>query len=525
VTVTHFGFADVAASFEDDMSAVLDDAVWNDDLAASLGSASFAAPTVSWSATLGEGDVATVTYSVDITALGDATLTNVVTSDGCVDAADCTTTHEAGRYTVSKTSDPASGADVQVGSTIEYTVEITHIGVETLDGVVVTDDLSNVLDDATWAGPASATSGTATLFGTTLTWIGDLAPTDVVTITYTVVVTAAGDQSLVNQVSPDAAGTCVPAPDANPDCTTTHETGRFEYSKMADPVHDSDVEAGDVITYTVTVEHIGTADVPAAEIVDDLSAVLDDAAWNGDATASAGVVGLTGTTLTWTGDLADGDVVTITYSVTVTGDGDTTLLNTVTSSHAAGVCATAADGTEDCTTVHKSGGYVYSKTSDPAPGTVVSVGDRITYTLTVTQRGAGAVTGASVVDDLVEVVDDAAWDGVTTASSGTVDVVGTEITWSGDLAVGQVVTIRYAVVIMGTGDGVLDNAVTSFDPRTLCDPASPCETRHVLSPAAVANTGSVPTGTLGFGLLILLVGVAVVTLRRPTRRDVGHATP
>lgn len=523
VTVTHFGLADVVASFDDDLSAVLDDADWNADLVASQGTSSYLAPTVSWSGTLQAGDVVTVTYSVDVTALGDATLTNVVTSDGCVETGDCTTTHEAARYTVSKTSDPASGTDVQVGTAIEYTVEIIHIGVATLAGVTVTDDLSDVLDDATWAGPASATAGTATLFGTSLTWTGDLAPSDVVTITYTVVVTAAGDQSLVNQVSPDAAGTCVPAPDANPDCTTTHETGRFEYSKMADPVHDSDVEAGDVIVYTVTVEHIGTADVLAAEIVDDLSGVLDDADWNGDAVASAGTVGLSGSTLAWTGDLTAGDVVTITYSVTVTGDGDTTLRNTVTSSHAAGVCVTAADGTEDCTTVHKSGGYVYSKSSDPAPGTAVSVGDRITYTLTVTQRGAGAVTGASVTDDLVAVVDDAAWDGVATASSGTVDVVGTTISWAGDLAPGQVVTISYVVAITGSGDGVLDNEITSFDPRTLCDPAGPCETRHVIAPAAVASTGAVPTGTLSLGLIALLAGaVLLLTGRRTTRTHDGH---
>jgi fimbrial isopeptide formation D2 family protein/uncharacterized repeat protein (TIGR01451 family) len=522
VAVTHFGLADVAATFDDDLSAVLDDAEWNDDLVASLGTASYSAPTVSWSGTLAEGDVVTVTYSVDVTALGDATLTNVVTSDGCVTAEDCTTTHESGRYTISKTSDPVSGTDVQVGDAIEYTVEIVHIGTAPLIGVTVTDDLADVLDDATWAGPATASSGTATLVGTTLTWTGDLALADVVTVTYTVVVTAAGDQALVNQVSPDDAGSCVPAPDGNPDCTTTHETGRFEYSKMADPAHDSDVEAGDVVTYTVTVEHIGTADVPSAQVVDDLSAVLDDADWNADAAASAGSVGLSGTTLTWTGDLADGDVVTITYSVTVTGDGDTTLRNTVTSPNSAGICTTASDGTEDCTTVHKSGGYVYSKTSDPAPGTTVSIGDRITYTLTVTQRGAGAVTGASVTDDLVEVVDDAAWDGVATASSGTVDVTGTTIAWQGDLAAGQVVTISYSVVIMGTGDAVLNNAVWSFDPRTLCDPAGPCETRHVIAPAAVAETGTVVTGTLVFGLLALLTGLGIVALRRPMRKKVRH---
>jgi LPXTG-motif cell wall-anchored protein len=45
----------------------------------------------------------------------------------------------------------------------------------------------------------------------------------VVTITYSVLVTGAGDKSIANVVtSPDADGTCVPAPDQNPDCATKH---------------------------------------------------------------------------------------------------------------------------------------------------------------------------------------------------------------------------------------------------------------------------------------------------------------
>ena len=59
------------------------------------------------------------------------------------------------------------------------------------------------------------------------------------------------------------------------------------------------------------------------------------------------------------------------------------------------------------------------KTSPVAPDT----GDTVTYTLTVTNDGAGdwtAADPASVVDDLSGVLDDATWDNTATATAGTV---------------------------------------------------------------------------------------------------------
>ena len=45
--------------------------------------------------------------------------------------------------------------------------------------------------------------------------------------------------------------------------------------------------------------------------------MLDDAAYNANATATAGTVSFTSPNLTWTGDLAAGATATITFSVTV----------------------------------------------------------------------------------------------------------------------------------------------------------------------------------------------------------------
>lgn len=522
VTVTQIGEGPVEdAAFTDDLTAVLDDADWDDALEFDGGTASYTAPIVDWSGDLAVGDVVKVTYSVTVTGDGDMSLDNVVTSDGCVDVASCVTNHTTGDYTVSKMSDPASGSDVAVGGVITYTVTVSQRGPGAVTGATATDDLSDVLDDAAWRDDLAADSGTATFDDATevLDWAGDLAVGQVVTITYSVAVNAEGDMFLNNQVTPGEIGECVPAPDQTADCTTSHQTGRFEYSKMADPKHNTDVAAGEKVTYTVTGTQVGPAGV-SATLTDDLADVLDDATWNGDATASVGAVALDGTTLTWTGDVGVGEVVTITYSVTVNGAGNTTLKNVVTGT---GDCVPAADGTEECTTVHKTGGYVYDKASNPKSGTTVQSGDVITYTVTVTQRGDGSVTGATVKDNLTDVLDDASWNGTETATSGAVTRAGNTLSWAGDLAVGQVVTISYSVTVTAAGNDKLLNVVTSDDPRSICNPAGACTTTHQIPPPLASTGNDIAWTAVTAALLLLIGGAGAIMIGRRRRHELSIA--
>jgi uncharacterized repeat protein (TIGR01451 family) len=100
VTVTQKGSAAANASFTDDLTAVLDDADYNNDAVASIGNVSVGGGSLAWNGTVPVGGTATITYSVTVKTAptGDKTLTNVVTSDGCVptngQTPDCTTTHK-----------------------------------------------------------------------------------------------------------------------------------------------------------------------------------------------------------------------------------------------------------------------------------------------------------------------------------------------------------------------------------------------------------------------------------------------
>jgi LPXTG-motif cell wall-anchored protein/uncharacterized repeat protein (TIGR01451 family) len=540
VEVRHVGLGSLTGWFEDDMTQVLDDATYNDDAQASAGEVSYDEPVLSWVGDLDVDDVVTVTYSVTVTAEGDRFLKNVVSTDGqCVPAEGqdeaCATEHINGAYTFSKTADPEPGSLVETGEVVTYSVEISQIGTAPVEGAIITDDLSDVLDDATWNGDAEASSGVVSLDGTTLTWTGDLEVGQVVTLTYSVTVGDEMGASLLNVVtSPDERGVCVPAEDGNEDCTTSHFNAAYVFSKTSDPESGTTVNAGDVVTYTVVVEQVGDVPVEGAIITDDLSDVLDDAAWNGDAEASSGDASLDGTTLTWTGDLEVGQVVTVTYSVTVGDEMGASLLNVVTSPDERGVCVPAEDGNEGCTTSHFNAAYVFSKTSDPKSGTQVKEGDKVTYTVVVEHVGDVPVEGATVTDDLSQVSNVARWNNDAKATSGQLVREGTTLTWTGDLDVGQVVTLTYSVTVGDTPNAVMRNVVTSDDERAVCvdaaDGNGDCTTTHNTPPKPpvtpppggpqLPDTGqSIQTWVLLIGAALLIGGFMLASATR--RREEG----
>jgi uncharacterized repeat protein (TIGR01451 family) len=91
---------------------------------------------------------------------------------------------------------------------------------------------------------------------------------------------------------------------------------------------------GATVHYKITVADTGQTAYTGAALTDSLSGVLDDATYGNDAAATAGAVSFASPDLRWTGDLAVGATVTITYSVTVNDPvtGNLVLANTATSS-------------------------------------------------------------------------------------------------------------------------------------------------------------------------------------------------
>jgi uncharacterized repeat protein (TIGR01451 family) len=210
---------------------------------------------------------------------------------------------------------------------------------------VVRDALAGALDDAAFPTDAAAVlagtstpAGTLQRVGTDLTWTGDLATGTAVWITYTMVVLspAAGDKYMTDKVSADVPGSTCPTGTTAASCSASVVvlTPALQIVKTADDV--TTTVPGGTVRYTIVATNVGQVPYTGITVTDALADVLDDAAYNNDASArtagvDVGTIGLQGTDLGWTGDLALGAAVTITYSVVVGSPpaGNRQLLNVV----------------------------------------------------------------------------------------------------------------------------------------------------------------------------------------------------
>ncbi len=244
--------------------------------------------------------------------------------------------------------DDTNGNDLaDVGETIDYTFVVRNSGNVTLHDVGVRDPK---------AGPVTCPTTELAPFGDDISMTCQAAP-----YTVTEADVEAGwvrNSATAHGIGPNGVSV-VSRPSKT--ATATVSVGELIMTKTASATH---VTPGSPVRFTITMTNTGQS-TRAASFSDDLSDVLDDAAWNDDATASTGVLTVDLPELRWGGDLGPGQKVTVTYSVTVAdepGDagadvqeavvpssttaGNAVLTNTVSSD--VGMCAT--DRSPDCTT-------------------------------------------------------------------------------------------------------------------------------------------------------------------------------
>lgn len=438
LTATNTGNGVVAgATASDDLSGLADASVGFSSAALSR-----TGDTLAWAIpTLAPGEQAEVSYTATVRPGADgATLRNTVTPHGAGASCEgaCATTQRTVKWELEKSSVPAEGTVVAPGDDLSWTLRVTNTGPVTLTGALVADDIADVVDDATLAPLPAGLART----GDTLSWaMPTLAPGASATVSYAATVDAdAVGATLRNTAAPaSAGGSC------HGSCTTTQTTPAWVLAKTADAPDGATVEPGDQLGYTLTVTNTGPATLSGAVVLDDLTDVLDDATL---AAVPSGAI-LTGSSLRWAvPDLAPGASASLAYRVEVTDDG-ATLTNTAAPASAGGACT-------DCSTSHVTPAWVLAKTSDPADGENVAVGDVITWTLTATNTGPGVVAGATAADDLSGVLPNAE----VSFTSPQLSRAGSTLTWAiPTLLPGERGSVTYTAVVRQAGVRVT-NVVT-----------------------------------------------------------------
>lgn len=464
---------------------------------------------------LGAGESATFRIEADSDILAGSCLSNTATVLGneedpiagndAATAVTCALAVPVASFSIEKSVEPEVA---RPGDVVTYNIAVENTGEVAYtdeDPASFLDDLSGVLDDAVYNDDVSAGGA---IDGDVLTWSGPLEVGETLQVTYSVTVddSVSGDFSLQNVVTPAApGGACV-----GDGCATDTAVAAYSVEKTTDV---QDVVGGGEVGYEVTVTNIGlvpyTADAPAS-FVDDLSGVLDDATYNGDASAGAVVIG---DELSWSGALGIGESVTVTYSVTVDRpqNGDQILRNAVVADGPGGACAESGA----CLTETPVATFQVRK---QVSAERVAVGDTVRFTVTVTNTGDVPYTvdrPASFTDDLTDVLRLGTYDGF---ASGGADYDEPILSWAGALGVGETATVTYTVTVERAGE-FRNVVLTPKGSGANCAADSTdddCDTVTTVSPPGLAATGG--TAWIGGGVLgALLLGVGLwFTIRRRT---------
>ena len=216
----------------------------------------------------------------------------------------------------------------------------------------------------------------------------------------------------------------------------------------------------------------------------------------------AAAVSFASPNLTWTGTLAPGAAATITFSVTVNSPdtGNKILASTITSATTGSNCA-ASSGDPPCTATVPVAVLTITNSSDVSTATPGSV---VRFTAVFTNAGQVPYTGITIASNITNVLDDATPDGDQTATSGTLTLTSTGISWTGSIPVAGTVTVTGTVTVNNpdTGDKTMASTLSTTAAGSNCpsgstDPACSISVT-VLTPAlTIVKTADVSTTSPG----------------------------
>jgi large repetitive protein len=427
----------------------------------------------------------------------------------------------------------------QVSGVATWTIEVANHGPSPASNWTMTDTLpaGMTFRAATIGGVDANCSGTTTVS----CLVGSLAVGGTTTVTVSATAASPSVDCVTNSVSvePDSQLDTNPANNtstADPIC----RPGLVLTKTHTDP-------AGNPVTYTVTATNSGRGPLNAAVVDDDLSDVLDDAAFVGGSTACTNHGGATTTAcefdatgpgaplVHWAGSLPPGATVDIAYQVSLTGGGNDLVKNIAyepgdpANPVPPARCGPDGLGTDTGLPCAETEflllpDVTVGKSATPASGSEVATGDAITYTLTFRNAGLGRAA-IDYTDDAGDVLDDAAVTSQPVASDPSW-VVGaltpaTAFRMQGDLPATSTVTVSYTVQVLpgpSRANGLLVNYLTPTGqaPPVECLPADPLCTTHPTAnaPDIVASKHAAP----GSGATITAGGTVTYTL---TFRNLG----
>ena len=321
-----------------------------------------------------------------------------------------------------------------LGSNLIYTLMVINKGPSAGTGVTVTD----ILPDGVRFVSSSTTKGDCSGTSTVTCTIGALAGGDNAIVTIvgipTVVGTITNTASVIgNERDPDTGD------NTSTDITTVDPAADLSLTKSDAP---DPVLVGGELTYTIIVTNKGPSTGMDVTLTDTLFGDLRFVS----ATASQGSCSGTATVTCSLGSLASGDRSTVTIVIVPTAVG--TITDTVSVTSDGADPATGDNTATETTTVDPAADLSVAKSDSPDP---VLVGGKLTYTLTVINKGPSYATGVTLTDTLAGSVRFVS----STPSQGRCSGTNTVTCTLGNFASGDSATV--AIVVTPTAAGTITN--------------------------------------------------------------------
>ena len=373
--------------------------------------------------------------------------------------------------------DKTAPATVIPGSQVTYTIVATNAGPDAATAVIADTLPTGVINTAF----TSTVTGGAT--GNTISGAGNINNTVTLpagaTITYTVVGTVAANTTaalpLSNTATITATGTTIDGNLANNTETVTSAVTPQADLQISKTNATTTVAAGAQTTYVIVVSNAGPGDVTGATITDNFSADLTNVSVT--ATGTGGATGFNttpiNTSINQQLNLPVGSTVTYTVVGTVSPTATLPLANTATIAAPQGVTdLLAGNNTQtDTDTIGAATSTTDLQITKTDNVTSTMAGGNVTYTIVVTNAGATAVTGATVVDTLPLLLNNVSVSAVgTTGTSGfNTTPINTSINQALTLPAGGSVTYTVTGILAANAAGSLSNAATVTAPAGVTD--------------------------------------------------------
>jgi uncharacterized repeat protein (TIGR01451 family) len=316
-----------------------------------------------------------------------------------------------------------NAATVPAGGTVSYTITASNAGPSDVSGASISDQFPSEFDSVTYTsissgGATGNTNGNGDINDTVNMPVGS-------TITYTATGTldASATGSVLNTATIDPPqGVNDPDPTNNTDdddVTIVDETVDLSILKTDNVTN---VSPGDVLTYIITVENVGTANVTDASVTDTFPASLTNVSFT--STVVGGTV--SGNTASGNTNIADtvsmtaGSILRYTVTATVANSASGTIENTAVV-NAANDTNAANDNATDRDTVVPVVDLQITKTDNQ---TQVTDGQELTYVITVRNNGPSGVIGATVTDSFPSDLTNISWTSVASGGASGNDASG-----------------------------------------------------------------------------------------------------